>query len=173
MQICRAQFETKARTCTPPHQPSNGLFFFRAAATFRGILVSFMRICLARFETARAQTSADWAIKDSRIPSPPSKRKSPSPLFPKKTSPLKPVLPLLFICASQHRPHQVHSYILIYLTAVTGGSCRSLGTILCFGAPLGSHLPHIPVCLLSAQGDFSVDTKYRYSLRHCVFYVLC
>ena len=76
MQICRAQFETKARTCTPPHQPSNGLFFFRAAATFRGILVSFMRICRARFETARAQTSADWAIKDTKIPSTPAKHLS-------------------------------------------------------------------------------------------------
>ena len=79
------------------------------------------------------------------------------------------MLPLLFICASQHRPHQVHSYILIYLTAVTGGSCRSLGTILCFGAPLRSHLPSISACLLSAMGNFSVGAKYRYSLRHCVF----
>ena len=127
-----------------------------------------MRICRARFETlgSNQRRLSNKRQQDSLTP---LQKKSPSPLFPKKTSPLKPVLPLLFICASQHRPHQVHSYIVIYLTAVTGGSCRSLGTILCFGAPLGSHLPHIPVCLLSAQGDFSVDTKYRYSLRHCVF----
>ena len=63
-----------------------------------------------------------------------------------------PVLPLLFICSLRFRPHQVRSY----LTAITGGTCRSLGIISYFGAPLKSHFPHILIRFLSAYKSFSV-----------------
>ena len=84
MQIYKSKFETPAQT---QHRLAPALptaFPFRAAAASRGILVSFMRICRARFETSRAQTSTDWAIKDTKIPSTPlplKKEKARLPCF--------------------------------------------------------------------------------------------
>lgn len=74
----------------------------------------------------------------------------------------KPVLPLLFAPFSQKGPHRVRKSdgakppIRQTLSAITGGTCRSLTHRSRLGALLGSHLPHIsrsiPLSLLFPRG---------------------
>ena len=90
-----------------------------------------------------------------------------------------PVIPLLFVPASRQKPLQVH---VLYLSAVTGGTCRSLTVSDCCShgsVRLSEAMFDLPLLLPSQpakpewfSGVFSVNSHMQmYSLRHCVLFL--
>lgn len=89
------------------------------------------------------------------------------------------MIPLLFVPASRQKPLQVH---VLYLSAVTGGTCRSLTVSDCCShgsVRLSEAMFDLPLLLPSQPakpewfpGVFSVNLRMQmYSLRHCVLFL--